>query len=87
MSALEKVTSSIAELKGKQPADFTSASSFINAVAAIDKAYNNLDAASKNLVETEYKSIEQYRQATNISKSISTLRVSKKTDIVSQLMS
>lgn len=77
LSALEKVTSSIAELKGKQPADFTSASSFINAVAAIDKAYNNLDAASKNLVETEYKSIEQYRQATNISKSISTLRVSK----------
>lgn len=77
LSALEKVTSSIAELKGKQPADFTSASSFINAVAAIDKAYNNLDAASKNLVETEYKNIEQYRQATNISKSISTLRVSK----------
>ncbi|UNT55007.1 cell wall-binding protein [Lysinibacillus capsici] len=77
LSALEKVTSSIAELKGKQPADFTSASSLINAVAAIDKAYNNLDAASKNLVETEYKSIEQYRQAANISKSISTLRVSK----------
>lgn len=77
LSALEKVTSSIAELKGKQPADFTSTSSLINAVAAIDKAYNNLDAASKKLVETEYKSIEQYRQAANISKSISTLRVSK----------
>ncbi|MEC1302457.1 cell wall-binding protein [Lysinibacillus capsici] len=77
LSAVEKVTSSITQLKAKQPADFTTASSFINAVAAIDKAYNNLDAASKNLVETEYKSIEQYRQAANISKSISTLRVSK----------
>lgn len=77
LSAIEKVTSSIAELKGKQPANFTSASSFINAVATIDKAYNSLDAASKQLVEIEYKSIEQYRQAATISKSISELRVSK----------
>lgn len=40
-------------------------------------AYNSLDAASKQLVEIEYKSIEQYRQAATISKSISELRVSK----------
>ncbi len=77
LSAVEKVTSSIAQLKGKQPADFTSASSFISAVAAVEKAYNNLDAASKQLLKTEYDSIAQYLQAANISKSISGLRVSK----------
>lgn len=77
LSALEKVTSSIAQLKGKQPADFTSASSFISAVAAVEKAYNSLDAASKQLLKTEYESIAQYLQAANISKSISGLRVSK----------
>lgn len=77
LSALDKVTSSIAQLKGKQPADFTSASSFISAVTAVEKAYNSLDAASKQLLKTEYESIAQYLKAANISKSISGLRVSK----------
>ncbi|MFM9535397.1 cell wall-binding protein [Lysinibacillus sp. IITD104] len=77
LSALDKVTSSIVQLKGKQPADFTSASSFISAVTAIEKAYNSLDAASKQLLKTEYESIAQYLKAANISKSISGLRVSK----------
>jgi len=77
LSALDKVTSSIAQLKGKQPADFTSASSFISAVTAVDKAYNSLDAASKQLLKTEYESIAQYLKAANISKVISGLRVSK----------
>lgn len=77
LSAVEKVTSSITQLKGKKPEDFTSASSFISAVAAVEKAYNNLDAASKQLLKTEYDSIAQYLQAANISKSISGLRVSK----------
>ncbi|WP_347723238.1 cell wall-binding protein [Lysinibacillus capsici] len=77
LSAVEKVTSSIAQLKGKQPADFTSASSFISAVTAVEKAYNSMDAASKQLLKTEYESIAQYLKAANISKSISGLRVSK----------
>lgn len=77
LSALDKVTSSIVQLKGKQPADFTSASSFISAVTAVEKAYNSLDAASKQLLKTEYGSIAQYLKAANISKSISGLRVSK----------
>lgn len=77
LSALDKVTSSIVHLKGKQPADFTSASSFISAVTAVEKAYNSLDAASKQLLKTEYESIAQYLKAANISKSISGLRVSK----------
>ncbi|MEY2353116.1 cell wall-binding protein [Lysinibacillus capsici] len=77
LSALDKVTSSIVQLKGKQPADFTSASSFISAVTAVEKAYNSLDAASKQLLKTEYESIAQYLKAANISKSISGLRVSK----------
>ncbi|MEY2371448.1 cell wall-binding protein [Lysinibacillus capsici] len=77
LSALDKVTSSIAQLKGKQPADFTSASSFISAVTAVEKAYNSLDAASKQLLKTEYESIAQYLKSANISKSISGLRVSK----------
>lgn len=77
LSALNKVTSSIAQLKGKQPADFTSASSFISAVTAVEKAYNSLDAASKQLLKTEYESIAQYLKAANISKIISGLRVSK----------
>ena len=46
-------------------------------MAAVEKAYNNLDAASKQLLKTEYDSIAQYLQAANISKSISGLRVSK----------
>lgn len=77
LSALDKVTSSIVQLKGKQPADFTSASSFISAVTAVEKAYNSLDAASKQLLKTEYESIAQYLKAANISKVISGLRVSK----------
>lgn len=77
LSALDKVTSSIVQLKGKQPADFTSASSFISAVTAVEKAYNSLDAASKQLLKTEYESIAQYLKAANISKIISGLRVSK----------
>ncbi|WP_425413263.1 cell wall-binding protein [Lysinibacillus capsici] len=77
LSALDKVTSSIAQLKGKKPEDFTSASSFISAVTAVEKAYNSLDAASKQLLKTEYESIAQYLKAANISKSISGLRVSK----------
>lgn len=77
LSAVDKVTSSIVQLKGKQPADFTSASSFISAVTAVEKAYNSLDAASKQLLKTEYESIAQYLKAANISKSISGLRVSK----------
>ncbi len=77
LSALDKVTSSIVQLKGKQSTDFTSASSFISAVMAVEKAYNSLDAASKQLLKTEYESIAQYLKAANISKSISGLRVSK----------
>lgn len=77
LSAVEKVTSSIAQLKGKKPEDFTSASSFISTVAAVEKAYNSLDATSKQLLKTEYESISQYLKAANISKSISGLRVSK----------
>ncbi|MED3800223.1 cell wall-binding protein [Lysinibacillus capsici] len=77
LSALDKVTSSIVQLKGKQPADFTSASSFISAVTAVEKAYISLDSASKQLLKTEYESIAQYLKAANISKSISGLRVSK----------
>jgi len=77
LSAVEKVTSSIAQLKGKKPEDFTSASSFISTVAAVEKAYNSLDATSKQLLKTEYESIAQYLKAANISKSISGLRVSK----------
>lgn len=77
LSAVEKVTSSIAQLKAKQPIDFSSASSFISAVAAIEKSYNSLDAASKQIVKTEYDSIAQYLKAADISKRISAMRVSK----------
>jgi hypothetical protein len=75
LSAADKVSSSIAQLMAKQPADFSSATSFISAVAAIEKSYNSLDVASQNLVKN-YNDLLPYKEAADISKRISALRVS-----------
>ena len=74
-SAVEKVILSINQLKAKQPSEFTSATSFISAVSSVEKAYNSLDTASKNLV-TNASILEEYRKVADISKRISALRVS-----------
>ncbi|MGE7796333.1 cell wall-binding protein [Lysinibacillus fusiformis] len=75
LSAIDKVSLSITQLIAKKPADFTSATSFISAVTAIEKSYNALDEASQKLV-TNYSIFEQYKKAADISKQISALRVS-----------
>lgn len=75
LSAADKVSSSIAQLMAKQPADFSSATSFISAVAAIEKSYNSLDATQKNLV-LNYDEFKPFIQAADVSKQISSLRVS-----------
>lgn len=75
LSAIDKVSLSITQLIAKKPADFTSATSFISAVKAIEKSYNALDEASQKLV-ANYSTFEQYKKAADISKQISALRVS-----------
>ncbi|WP_409264137.1 cell wall-binding protein [Lysinibacillus irui] len=75
LSAADKVSSSIAQLMTKQPTDFSSATSFISAVAAIEKSYNSLDATQKNLV-SNYDELKPFIQAAGVSKQISSLRVS-----------
>ncbi|MFJ7920530.1 cell wall-binding protein [Lysinibacillus fusiformis] len=75
LSAIDKVSLSITQLIAKKPADFTSATSFISAVTAIEKSYNALDDASQKLV-ANYSTFEQYKKAADISKQISALRVS-----------
>ncbi len=75
LSAIDKVSLSITQLIAKKPADFTSATSFISAVTAIEKSYNALDEASQKLV-ANYSTFEQYKKAADISKQISALRVS-----------
>ncbi|WP_230875100.1 cell wall-binding protein [Lysinibacillus cavernae] len=75
LTAADKVSISITQLIAKKPADFTSATSFISAVTAIEKSYNSLDEASQKLV-TNYTDFTQYKTAADISKRISALRVS-----------
>jgi len=75
LSAADKVSSSIAQLITKQPTDFSSATSFISAVAAIEKSYNSLDATQKNLV-SNYDEFKPFIQAADVSKRISSLRIS-----------
>ncbi len=75
LSAADKVSSSIAQLMTKQPTDFSSATGFISAVAAIEKSYNSLDATQKNLV-SNYDELKPFIQAADVSKQISSLRVS-----------
>lgn len=75
LSAVDKVSLSIDQLKAKQPSDFSSATSFISAVAAIEKSYNSLNNAQKNLV-SNYDDLKPFIQAADVSKQISSLRVS-----------
>lgn len=75
LSAIDKVSLSITQLMAKKPTEFTSATSFISAVTAIEKSYNALDEASQKLV-ANYSTFEQYKKAADISKRISALRVS-----------
>ncbi|GEM_PF-418606 len=75
LSAIDKVSLSITQLIAKKPADFSSATSFISAVTAIEKSYNALDEASQKLV-ANYSTFEQYKKAADISKQITALRVS-----------
>lgn len=75
LSSIDKVSLSITQLIAKKPADFTSATSFISAVTAIEKSYNALDETSQKLV-ANYSTFEQYKKAADISKRISALRVS-----------
>ncbi|MFJ7371313.1 cell wall-binding protein [Lysinibacillus sp. NPDC098008] len=75
IASANKVVTSITELSNKKPEDFKTASNFISAVAAIEKAYNALDANLKNWV-TNYAELEPYKQAADIAKRISALRVS-----------
>lgn len=89
LSAIDKISSNVTQLMKKKPEDFSSANSFISAVAAIEKSYKSLDEASKKLV-TDYAKFEQYIEMASISKQISALRVSsEKTyrDAVSTLKS
>lgn len=78
LSSIDKVSQSITQLIAKKPADFTSATSFISAVTAIEKSYNALDETSQKLV-ANYSTFEQYKKAADISKRISALRVSNET--------
>ncbi|WP_240186166.1 cell wall-binding protein [Lysinibacillus fusiformis] len=75
LSSLDKVSLSITQLIARKPTDFTSATSFISAVTAIEKSYNALDETSQKLV-ANYSTFEQYKKAADISKQISALRVS-----------
>lgn len=75
LSSIDKVSLNITQLIAKKPADFTSATSFISAVTAIEKSYNALDETSQKLV-ANYSTFEQYKKAADISKRISALRVS-----------
>ncbi|MFJ7734117.1 cell wall-binding protein [Lysinibacillus sp. NPDC097231] len=75
MSAANKVVSSISQLKAKQPTAFTSATNFISAVTAIETAYTKLDADSQKLV-TNYQDFIPYKDAADISKQITALRIS-----------
>ncbi len=75
LSAVDKVSTSIAQLMKKNPGDFSSATSFISAVASIEKSYNSLDEASKKLV-TDNAKFEKYIEMASISKQISALRIS-----------
>lgn len=75
LSAVDRVSLSIDQLKAKQPSDFSSATSFISAVAAIEKSYNSLNSAQKNLV-SNYDDLIPFIQAADVSKQISSLRVS-----------
>jgi len=75
LSAVDKVSTSITQLMKKNPGDFSSATSFISAVASIEKSYNSLDEASKKLV-TDNAKFEKYIEMASISKQISALRIS-----------
>ncbi|MFE3576909.1 cell wall-binding protein [Lysinibacillus sp. NPDC059133] len=75
MSSANKVVLSITQLKAKQPADFTSATSYISAVTAIETAYTKLDVDSQKLV-TNYQDLQPFKEAADISKQITALRIS-----------
>ncbi|WP_342534743.1 cell wall-binding protein [Lysinibacillus sp. FSL K6-0057] len=88
LSAVDKVSLSIDQLKAKQPSDFSSATSFISAVAAIEKSYNSLNNTQKDLV-SNYDDLKPFIQAADVSKQISSLRVSSEKayrDSVTSLM-
>ncbi len=75
LSSADQVVASITQLTTKKPEDFTSATSFVGAVATIETAYNKLDADSKRLV-TNYDALKPYQEAASISKQITALRIS-----------
>ena len=79
LSSADQVIASITQLTQKKPEDFSSAASFISAVTAIETAYNRLDEGSKRLV-TNYKELEPYQEAANVSKQITALRPSSNAD-------
>lgn len=75
LSSADKIVASITQLTTKKPEDFTSATSFISTVAAIEASYNNLDAETKRLV-SNYGDLKPYQEAANVSKQITALRIS-----------
>lgn len=75
LTAAEKVSASISQFEKKNPADFSSATNFISAVTAIETAYSKLDAESKKLVGN-YNLFEPFKEAAEVSKQISELRIS-----------
>ncbi|WP_407656266.1 cell wall-binding protein [Lysinibacillus mangiferihumi] len=75
LSSADKIVASITQLTTKKPEDFTTATSFISTVAAIEASYNNLDAETKRLV-SNYGDLKPYQEAANVSKQITALRIS-----------
>lgn len=76
LSSADKIVASITQLTTKKPEDFTSATSFISTVAAIEASYNNLkDAETKRLV-SNYGDLKPFQEAANVSKQITALRIS-----------
>lgn len=75
LTAADKVNASIIQLTGKQATDFASASTFISAVTAVETAYGKLSADAKLLV-VDYSKLEPFKQAADVSKQITALRVS-----------
>ena len=76
LSSADKIVASITQLTTKKPEDFTTATSFISTVAAIEASYNNLkDAETKRLV-SNYGDLKPFLDAANVSKQITALRIS-----------
>lgn len=75
LTAADKVSASILQLKGKQSTDFTTATSFIKEVTTIEAAYNKLNADAKSLV-VDYQGFKAFKLAANVSEQIAALRVS-----------